>query len=128
MSGVEAGDVIQGVLGDCWFLGALSVVATKPDLLMKNFCQKELNEQGVYEFNFYKNGDWIKVVIDDLIPCHRGKPIFGRCLDINEVWVMLIEKAYAKLHKTYENLEGTSEYCSYIIYKWNRWCRDIRLG
>jgi hypothetical protein len=34
VDGVEAGDVIQGALGDCYFLGSLSVVATRKDLLM----------------------------------------------------------------------------------------------
>lgn len=29
--GVEAGDVVQGQLGDCWILGALAAVAAHPD-------------------------------------------------------------------------------------------------
>jgi hypothetical protein len=37
VSGVESGDVIQGALGDCYFLGALSVVATREDLLQPLF-------------------------------------------------------------------------------------------
>lgn len=37
VDGVEPGDVIQGSLGDCYFLGALSVVATRKDLLMPLF-------------------------------------------------------------------------------------------
>jgi hypothetical protein len=37
VDGVESGDVIQGALGDCYFLGALSVVATRKDLLLPLF-------------------------------------------------------------------------------------------
>ena len=33
--GANACDVVQGKLGDCWFLGALSVLATRQDLLAK---------------------------------------------------------------------------------------------
>jgi hypothetical protein len=35
--GVGAGDVMQGELGDCWFLGAMSVVATRNDLMYPLF-------------------------------------------------------------------------------------------
>ncbi len=99
VEGIEPGDVIQGALGDCWFLGALSVVATRADLLLKCIPQTTLNQWGVYEFRFYKNGKWVSVLIDDYIPLHKGRPVFSSCHDINEVWVMLMEKAYAKLHK-----------------------------
>ena len=33
VDGVEPGDVIQGALGDCYFLGSLSTIATRKDLL-----------------------------------------------------------------------------------------------
>lgn len=44
LDGAEPGDVVQGEIGgnfqnfnlDCYFLGALSVVATKPQILVKN--------------------------------------------------------------------------------------------
>ena len=37
INGTEAGDVCQGGIGDCWFIGAMSVVATKPLLMVKIF-------------------------------------------------------------------------------------------
>jgi hypothetical protein len=47
------GDVIQGQLGDCWFLGALAVVATRMDLIKEN-CVSAHPEHGFYQFRFYK--------------------------------------------------------------------------
>ena len=47
------------------------------------------------------------VVVDDWIPCEaRGKPAFATSRKINELWVSVLEKAYAKIHGSYEALEG----------------------
>jgi hypothetical protein len=47
------------------------------------------------------------VVVDDWIPCESpGKPAFATSKKQNELWVSILEKAYAKLHGSYEALEG----------------------
>eukprot|EP01114_Cavostelium_apophysatum_P007275 TRINITY_DN1929_c0_g1_i1.p1 TRINITY_DN1929_c0_g1~~TRINITY_DN1929_c0_g1_i1.p1 ORF type:complete len:718 (-),score=206.71 TRINITY_DN1929_c0_g1_i1:60-2213(-) len=107
VDGVEAGDVIQGALGDCYFLGALSVVATRKDLLEPLIVSAH-PEYGFYQIKFFKNGDWQVVTIDDRIPCANNVPMYSRCKDVNEIWVPLIEKAYAKLHRCYEALDSGS--------------------
>ncbi|CAM9181791.1 unnamed protein product [Heterosigma akashiwo] len=125
--GVSAGDVIQGRLGDCWLLGAMAAVAAhgNGDLVenMFNSNMEDFKRYGVYTCRFYKNGEWQEVVADTRAPCTRvaedgggggGKsryafhPAYGRCRDLNEQWVVLLEKAYAKLHGTYEALNGGS--------------------
>lgn len=55
---------------------------------------------------FFKNFQWLYVIVDERIPCDSETrvPVFGRCKRLNEIWVPLIEKAYAKLHGCYENL------------------------
>lgn len=46
-------------------------------------------------------------MVDDWIPCESpGKPAFSTSRKRNEMWVSLLEKAYAKLHSSYEALEG----------------------
>lgn len=56
---------------------------------------------------FYVNGIKTPVVIDDYLPCspQNGKPIFARSKG-EELWVCLLEKAWAKLYGTYARTEG----------------------
>ena len=105
--GVSAGDVVQGALSDCWILSALSILATKPKLLTKLIVSERCKAQGIYVMQFFKNGQWQTVMIDDRIPCDASRfPIYARSKDPDEIWVMLVEKAYAKLHRCYEALSG----------------------
>jgi len=59
-------------------------------------------------FQFFKNGRWQYVTIDTRIPYSNTtkKPLYGHCSSDEEFWVPLMEKAYAKLHKSYEALCG----------------------
>jgi hypothetical protein len=108
--GVGAGDICQGGLGDCWYLGALSVMATREDLLGLSFCTADGEKEAVYKFRFYKHGKWTDVLIDDFIPVNSPnlpcRPEYAKGKEENETWVMLMEKAYAKLHGSYKALEG----------------------
>ncbi len=49
------------------------------------------------------NGVWQDVVLDDYFPCHQGSALFNRSKS-GELWVMLLEKAWAKLHGGYMNI------------------------
>lgn len=43
-------------------------------------------------------------MVDDYFPLHGGKPFFSRN-NSDELWVMLLEKAYAKVFKSYQRIE-----------------------
>jgi hypothetical protein len=109
IDGSSSGDVVQGKLGDCWFLGALSVMGTNQALLDDCFWHKEsFKEFGLFVCVFYKDCALRFVIIDDRIPVFKssGKVVFAQCKDCNELWVPLIEKAYAKIHGCYKALIG----------------------
>lgn len=99
-------DVCQGRLGDCWFLSAVAVLA-EVKRISEVIITPDYNEEGIYTVRFCIQGEWVPVVVDDWIPCESpGKPAFATSRKVNELWVSVLEKAYAKLHGSYEALEG----------------------
>ena len=110
VGGSGSGDIVQGSLGDCWFLGALSVLATRPELLADLFFKgATYKDVGLFCVRFFKDNAWRYVLVDDRIPVHDnkgGSPCFARCRDPNELWVPILEKAYAKIHGSYKALIG----------------------
>ncbi|PHT96917.1 hypothetical protein BC332_34157 [Capsicum chinense] len=79
-------------------------------LIVLNASQQQIMDQLPIELEMFRQvsqGDWVPVVVDDWIPCESpGKPAFSTSRKGNEMWVSLLEKAYAKLHSSYEALEG----------------------
>ena len=104
--GIDPNDINQGALGNCWFLASIASVAENPALIKRIFITQEYNEQGIYQLRICKNGEWVKVTVDDYIPCYlHGGPMFCRATG-DELWVLLLEKAYAKLHGNYVQLRA----------------------
>ena len=50
-----------------------------------------------------KNGRKVHIVLDDFIPCKDYRPAFSSA-NGNELWVLLLEKAWAKLHGSYDRI------------------------
>lgn len=131
---IASNDVEQGALGDCWFIGALSVLATRDELVCGSVKEMSTAEQvvaetvpgiskgvypplfhpfaakGLYVFRFFKDESWRYVIVDERLPVFEGNGdpqyVFGHCREPGELWVPLLEKAYAKLHGCYESLGG----------------------
>jgi hypothetical protein len=88
-------------------------MAEFPELVEKCFkppsdeLVQKYNDIGVYEVVCYKNGVPTSVVVDDYFPCDpvSGTPCYSHAAG-NELWVLLLEKAWAKLHGSYERIEG----------------------
>eukprot|EP01061_Rhynchopus_euleeides_P007536 TRINITY_DN16573_c5_g1_i1.p1 TRINITY_DN16573_c5_g1~~TRINITY_DN16573_c5_g1_i1.p1 ORF type:complete len:795 (+),score=389.45 TRINITY_DN16573_c5_g1_i1:122-2506(+) len=99
---IEPNDIDQGALADCYFMGALSAVAEFERLVRSCFEQGQDPDLGLYRVSLCKNGWWQTVIVDDFLPCSGPKPAFARNRDEpNEIWVSLIEKAYAKIHGSF---------------------------
>ena len=115
VEGLIPSDVCQGSLGNCWFMCSLASLAEFPHLIEKLYESSWSDtpdgrvavggacEHGAYEVTICKNGAWTPVRVDDFFPCRPGEgngPVFSRASG-PELWVLLMEKAYAKLHGSY---------------------------
>lgn len=77
---IDANDIVQGELGDCYFLAALSSLAFKfPQYLEDLFITKKTNEFGLYAVYLCIGGIWQAIWVDDYFPCYKNTgPIFCR--------------------------------------------------
>ena len=126
---VHPNDVDQGRLGDCYLIAALGALAHKNPEAIKDMIKD--NGDGTYTVTFYDTNpdryrfpfstggfmDFnttpelvpVEVTVDADVPMKDGHPIYAGFGDSGtEMWVMLIEKAYAKHfgNDSYEGIEG----------------------
>ena len=101
--GIAVEDIVQGKICDCYFLSVLGSLCKFPELVENLFYFKEKTKEHIYGIYFYINGHKKLVLIDDFLP-YVGvgfKQFAMSKSEENEIWVALIEKAWAKINGNY---------------------------
>lgn len=98
--------MLQGNVGDCYFLASISSLAEDQQRIYDIFDNElAISNFGIYRINANFRGQPQQIIIDDYIPVYADnvkKTIFSRPHN-NEIWVLLLEKAWAKICGSYGN-------------------------
>ncbi|XP_025084645.1 calpain-8-like isoform X2 [Pomacea canaliculata] len=110
VQGPENANLKQGLLGNCWFIAAVTSLAATSKFLLETVVPSDQNfvddYAGIFRFNFWQYGSWREVVVDDRLPTVNGSLTFTTSTTKNEFWGALLEKAYAKLYGNYGAIDG----------------------
>ena len=107
----------QGNDGDCWFLSQASSLAAYPERIKAIFPgQEEYSDIGAFQVRLFVRGKPVNVIVDDLIPvkgytCKHGysvnyPPLMNKPSKQGAWWLVILEKAVAKLNVNYIGLNG----------------------
>ena len=106
----HAEDLVQGRIGDCWFLSALSVIAQRTDLIARLFPKSPLQKNGKVEVRLFMDGWWRSVIMDNFLPCFINSAERERLntkpfVNGNDLQTSVISLNNIKaIHETYELL------------------------
>ena len=64
-------DIIQGSLGNCYFLAGLVALTETPSRIKKLFMTQEVNKAGVYQVKLFVNGIQTSIIVDDFVPVYK---------------------------------------------------------
>jgi hypothetical protein len=96
----EFADPIQGGLGDCYFIAALSSVAwSRPYVIAQRTRATGTGQQQFVDMiEFYKSGKAEEAEVTELLPLNSPSNtfIYARSSEAGEIWPAVYEKAYAK--------------------------------
>ena len=114
---------MQGNVGTCFFLGSLAAMAHGQKGWVRQLFVAHDAAAGVYGVRFFKRGRWEYVLVDDIVgytsptagdrtsslsdghsdqATMQHRPWFSHNSVDGTIWVAIVEKAYAKLHGSYE--------------------------
>ena len=108
VGGVSKDDVVQGMIGNCYMVAAFASVAAQSPKAIQEAIKD--NGDGTYTVRFFQPSYGtgaptpVNVTVDGQLPTRWGGLNYGKGKDRAELWVPLLEKAYAQWKGGYENI------------------------
>ena len=103
-------DVRQGIIGNCWFLSAISALSEERGRIERVFVNDDASANGIYAVNFYTLGVPHTVIVDDYLPLRERygtySTVFSEMGPDAALWAPILEKAFGKLHGNYGHTVG----------------------
>jgi hypothetical protein len=114
---IEYNDVKQGQIGDCYLISTIASLCRIPNMIQSLFRTKAADSRGFYEIYYFEDGNKKIMFVDDYFPfnTYYNKFYFAQPNGA-EIWVLLLEKMFAKYEGGYCNIVGgvTSETLEYL--------------
>jgi hypothetical protein len=135
-SGIDPYDIIQGALGNCYFMCSLSAIAKSAGGPQKIKDMITYNGDGTYTVKLYRpvktrtrdelknrsvattvGFEAVDVVVgaDVWYDTNEDSALYARSQDKNEMWPLIIEKAFAKLMGGYDEIDAGFSQEAYAV-------------
>jgi len=105
---MDPGNSVVGFLPDLYFLSAIAITLAHSSYAIQRLnILKEYNKDGLYGFWLCVDGAWKEVQVDDRLPVFIDEDnkiarlAFSSTSVTNDIWLPLLEKAYAKSMGSY---------------------------
>ena len=126
-------DIKSGLVKNYNIISVFSHLSEYPHLLEKIFEENLVNDIGIYKVKLFYQGSWTPIYVDKFIPCFPlDFPIYT--YSPISLWPCLLEKALAKIYRSYDNLCRISYFelyqllTGFPIYNFKRIYRDREIS
>lgn len=86
-------------------IGVSALVTKNFNNISNLFVKIDTKTENCYLIRILYKGRWQILVLDDYVPCMDDKPAFNSTKN-HELWLILLEKAWAKLYGSYSHIES----------------------
>lgn len=107
---INPGDITYKFRCNYNYISVISHLAEYPNLIRRLLTPDSfVNNFNIYSVKLYLNGTLKDVVVDGLIPCFTNlQPLYTYSNSGKYTWAILIEKALAKVFKSYDKIRNKS--------------------